>query len=120
RRVAFGRGVTAPLRIGRGDNHKRTLRNEADRCFVKVGKLVFHRHILGRAKTFTEVLGSAWSCEGYTHRCRLSVGVYRGLLLLCKDFERVLFEGCSSSAVMPQILVFQLSVRFCCAINIAV
>jgi alkanesulfonate monooxygenase SsuD/methylene tetrahydromethanopterin reductase-like flavin-dependent oxidoreductase (luciferase family) len=29
-------------------------------------------------------------------------------------------SGCSSSAVMPQILVFQLSVRFCCAINIAV
>ena len=62
RRVAFGRGVTAPLRIGRGDNDKRTLSNEADRCFVKVGKLVFNRQILGRAKTFTEVLGSAWSC----------------------------------------------------------
>ena len=32
----------------------------------------------------------------------------------------VIGKGCSSSTVMPQILVCQLSVRFCCAINIAV
>ena len=95
RRVALGRGVTAPLRIGRGDNDKRTLSNEADRCFVKVGKLVFNRQILGRAKTFTE----ASAVRGVVRDTLIVASFLWGCTEDCSSYARTLSASSLSAFI---------------------